>query len=183
MTENNFKKLLNETYLDSCPFIIDWSGKRLGEKSNDVILSSKMAEGMVHEMCHLAECEPYKMYEINFGMVAMPSSKPSSTYNDVLREMRVNTYQHHVCDSLGISYPLSSRIWGVSMLRGFKNVPGSYDEEKYNFLDKIIHNDYYTKYNSVEFKFQWQLKSAISKVRKAFYEKLLTGDFFIENIT
>jgi len=170
MTDNEFKNKLISKYLDSCPFTIDWTGDRLGEKSNNIILSSEMAEGMVHEMCHLAECDAHKMYDVNFGMVAKPNSVPSTTYNDVLREMRVNTYQHHVCDSFGMQYPLSSRIWGVSMLRGFKNVPGSYDEEKYNYLDKIIQNHLYYSHNLTQFRFNWAQKCSFARIR---YIKLM----------
>jgi hypothetical protein len=127
--------------LISCPFIIDYSGERLGEPvKNNVIISSDMEEGLLHEMAHLVEIPSSRMFLPYYGM----KNSHSSNYKDILREIRVHCYQYNVCQAIDMPYAISAKQWGLSFVKGFKFVPGDSNDEKYSFLDSHIKNIIHT---------------------------------------
>lgn len=143
--------------LNSSPFIIDWSGNRLGEAvKNNVVISSDMEEGMVHEMSHLVEINKTRMFLPYYGM----KNSTSATYSDVLREIRVHCYQYNLCQAIDMPYTISAKQWGLSFVRGFKFVPGSSNEDKYSFLNSHI-NSIIHKFTIDKFFSEWYSKSNI----------------------
>ena len=61
--------------LEECPFIIDWTGELLGEAvKNNVIISSDLEEGIVHEMSHLVEIPEHRMFLPYYGMKNLNTS-------------------------------------------------------------------------------------------------------------